>query len=804
MMAVDVEHATRIIDALASTDYQAQYDRQSVQKKGVFELNSTDAILAQNKIITQQMEALTQQMAKLPQQLQAQQLQAVQASQAVNYQAPILKCDFCGGNHVNGNCSQQTVVGTTTEEVQYMGNSGRQNGQQGNFPNNASQGWRNPPNQPCGWKQDTGNSGRQPMYQQQQPTLYERTSKLEETLEKFVQTSLTNQKNQEASLRNLETQVGQLAKQLAEQQSGQFSANTQPNPKEQCKAITIRCGKQVGSDVNKKTVENNQTEVTDVKDVEEDDTPTESIIAENSEKARMQEDQKSNTNQWGRKIQKGVPLKHVPYPHAPSRKEAERQFIRFTEILKNLQINIPFTEALQQMPIYARFMKELLTKKRKFPEEERVELEAGCSAIIQKAIPQKSSDPGSFTLPITVGNLYVGKALLDLGASINLIPLSMLKRIGEVDVRPTRMTLQLADRSIKYPYGVVEDLIIKVDKFLFPVDFVVMDIEEDVEVPLILGRPFMKTAKAIIDVDKGKLKVCVGNEDVSFNVFEAMKHPNDKKDCCRLDVLDEEYSRVQQGLSSSDTLLQVITRPAEELTELGDTEALALAAELDQAKEVQQKTEKKEELVKGNSIPVEVPELKVLPPHLKYSFLGGDVKKPIILSSLLTPEEEGSLMEVLQLNQGAIGWQLSDLKGISPAYCMHRIHMEADFKPVAQPQRRLNPVMKEVVKKEVQKLLESGMIYPISDSAWVSPVHMVPKKSGMTVIHNEKNELIPTRTVTSWRMCIDYRKLNQATRKDHFPLPFMDQMLERLAGKAYYCFLDGYSGYNQITMDPQD
>jgi len=100
--------------------------------------------------------------------------------------------------------------------------------------------------------------------------------------------------------------------------------------------------------------------------------------------------------------------------------------------------------------------------------------------------------------------------------------------------------------------------------------------------------------------------------------------------------------------------------------------------------------------------------------------------------------------------------------------------MEADFKPVAQPQRRLNPVMKEVVKKEVQKLLEAGMIYPILDSTWVSPVQMVPKKSGVTVILNEKNELIPTRTFTGWRMCIDHRKLNQATRKDHFPLPFMD------------------------------
>ena len=133
---------------------------------------------------------------------------------------------------------------------------------------------------------------------------------------------------------------------------------------------------------------------------------------------------------------------------------------------------------------------------------------------------------------------------------------------------------------------------------------------------------------------------------------------------------------------------------------------------------------------------------------------------------------------------------------------MHKILLEGDTKPVVQPQRRLNPAMKEVVQKEVTKLLEAGIIYPIFDSPWVSPVQVVPKKGGMTVVHNEKNELVPTRIVTGWRMCIDYRRLNTATRKDHFPLPFIDQMLERLAGHDYYCFLDGYSGYNQIAVDP--
>ncbi|BBH06778.1 transposable element gene [Prunus dulcis] len=130
--------------------------------------------------------------------------------------------------------------------------------------------------------------------------------------------------------------------------------------------------------------------------------------------------------------------------------------------------------------------------------------------------------------------------------------------------------------------------------------------------------------------------------------------------------------------------------------------------------------------------------------------------------------------------------------------------MEEEHKPSVEHQRRLNPNMKEVVRAEVLKLLDAGIIYPISDSSWVSPTQVVPKKGGMTVVKNENNELVPTRTVTGWRVCIDYRKLNSATRKDHFPLPFIDQMLERLAGHAYYCFLDGYSGYNQIPIAPED
>jgi hypothetical protein len=159
---------------------------------------------------------------------------------------------------------------------------------------------------------------------------------------------------------------------------------------------------------------------------------------------------------------------------------------------------------------------------------------------------------------------------------------------------------------------------------------------------------------------------------------------------------------------------------------------------------------------------------------------------------------------VLKEHKEAIGWTVVDLKGIDPSICMHRIHLEEGARPSRVAQRRLNPNMKEVVMKEVVKLLDAGIIYPISDSKWISPTQVVPKKSGLTVIENAARELIPQRITTGWHVCIDYRKLNSHTRKDHFPLPFIDQILEHLVGQSYYCFLDGYSGYNQVAVDPQE
>ena len=165
-------------------------------------------------------------------------------------------------------------------------------------------------------------------------------------------------------------------------------------------------------------------------------------------------------------------------------------------------------------------------------------------------------------------------------------------------------------------------------------------------------------------------------------------------------------------------------------------------------------------------------EKKPLPSHLRYAYLGNASTLPMIISASLTAAEEDKLLRVLRDHKDALGWSLADLKGIRPSMCIHRILLEDGHKPSVEAQRRLNPTMKEVVHKEVLKWLDVGVIYPISDSAWVSPVQVVPKKGGTTVIKTENNIFQPSRIVIGWRICIDYRKLNKATRKDHFPLHF--------------------------------
>lgn len=477
-------------------------------------------------------------------------------------------------------------------------------------------------------------------------------------------------------------------------------------------------------------------------------------------------------------------------------------------MFKKLHINIPFADALAQMPSYAKFMKDILSNKRKLEDHETVMLTEECSAILQNKLPPKSKDPGSFTISCAIGDLSFGKALCDLGASINLMPLSIFQKLGIGEPKATTVSLQLADRSIKYPRGVVEDVLVKVDKFIFPADFIILDMEEDNDIPILLGRPFLATGRALIDVQEGKLILRVQDEQVTFNILKSIKYSSEPDDCFRVDLIDHIVAESLYG-RSEDSLERCLVRSS--YTNDGDLNVEGMEDYLEATPFHSHNWKPPvEDLEKTTSTPppshrkAPTLELKTLPPHLRYAYLGESSTLPVIISDSLTKLEVEKLLRVLRGHKQAIGWTIADIRGISPSFCMHKILMENDFKPSVEHQRRLNPNMKEVVRAEVVKLLDAGIIYPISDSPWVSPVQVVPKKGGITVVENENNELIPTRPVTGWRVCIDYRKLNTATRKDHFPLPFIDQMLERLAGYSHYCFLDGYSGYNQIAIAPED
>ena len=192
-------------------------------------------------------------------------------------------------------------------------------------------------------------------------------------------------------------------------------------------------------------------------------------------------------------------------------------------MFKKIEINIPFSEALTQMPHCAKFMKDPLSKNRKFAKEGIVSLNATCSAVIQKSIPEKRQDPGSFTIPCMIGNADMGKALCDSGASINLMPLSVTKILSLGELTPLAMTLQMEDRTLAHPEGILEDVLIKVGKFVFPVDFVVINIEENKQIPMLLGRPFLETGATLIDVKKGELALRVGDEAVHFNIDDSLK-----------------------------------------------------------------------------------------------------------------------------------------------------------------------------------------------------------------------------------------------------------------------------------------
>ncbi|KAI3819745.1 hypothetical protein L1987_13593 [Smallanthus sonchifolius] len=346
------------------------------------------------------------------------------------------------------------------------------------------------------------------------------------------------------------------------------------------------------------------------------------------------------------------------------------------------------------------------------------------------------------------------KAQLDLGASVSILPSSLYDQYDFGPLRRANTTVMLADLTPKLPRGIVSDVIVKFDQFYHPVDFLVLDYvqSEKVTQPIvILGRSLLATSHSLIDRRLGIVDMTFGNRKVRLNIFSNKSDPLPSDECFMADIIEGCHPHSED---ESIEVCFVCDRPP--WTHHVESLPTGINSGL------------KPSLVSPPKV-----ELKDLPKNLKYSFLGDDETLPVIIASNLDGEQEEALLKIIT---------------------------DADARPSRDTQRRLNPNTCEVVKKEVLKWLDVGIINPISNSTWVSPTQIVPKKAGIQVVKGEHCEQIATRSVTGWRVCIDYRKLNVATSKYHFPLSFIDQIIEKLSGQKFYCFLDGYSGYNQIAI----
>ncbi|CAN6562554.1 unnamed protein product [Malus baccata var. baccata] len=509
---------------------------------------------------------------------------------------------------------------------------------------------------------------------------------------------------------------------------GQLPSSTIPNPKggfESAKAILLRSGKEIGagstpSQTGPKSDVNVQIEE------EESSMPTAKVVPPLPQAPSAPN--LSNSSNKGKNVSDSVHtnvlLSNVPFPSRfmqTKKEEAEKDIL---ETFRKVQVNIPLLDAIKQVPRYAKFLKELCTTRKRMSTKEVVKVGENVSAILQRKLPPKCKDPGSFTIPCVIGNTRFESAMLDLGASINVMPYSIYASMN---------------------LGALKND--GVNHLVFPVDFYVLEMDEldhAHSLPILLGRPFMKTARTKIDVYSGTLSMEFDGEvgyleDLNEDVLEKVITQGVE---CKDKGADFMHTH---GIQESSYAVP----PSEELIEV--VAALESSPKLDGKYTNRESIPISTNKLLPSIIQAPILELKPLPSHLKYIFLGENETLPAIISSSLMTQEEEKLLRVLKEFKSALGWTLADIKGISPTTCMHHIFLEEGAKPTREAQRRLNPPMMEVVKNEIIKLLDCGVIYPISDSRWVSPIQCVPKKSGVTVVENAENELVPMRIQTGWR-----------------------------------------------------
>ncbi|GJR08930.1 reverse transcriptase domain-containing protein [Tanacetum coccineum] len=554
--------------------------------------------------------------------------------------------------------------------------------------------------------------------------------------------------------------------------SGSLPSNTIANPKGDVKAITTRSGVSYNGPQVPPPISSLPKEMENKPKVTKD---TVQPSTENIQPPVVQ-----INDQIGEPVVASKTKPTLPYPsRANKEKLREKDDLlasKFMEIFLNLHFELSFADALIHMPKFAPMFRKLLNNKDKILELTKTPVNENCSAVILKKFPEKLGDPGRFLIPCDFPEMNECLALADLGASINLMPLSIWKELNLPDLTKTRMILELADRTISTLTGIAEDVFVKVGTFFFPADFVVVDYVADPRVPLILGRPFLRTARALIDVHGEQMTLRHDDQSVTFKVGDTKTFSyNIIESVNRVDVIDiacEEYVQEvleisESGNPTSPSDLMIDSR-SPSFTPFGGSDFLmeeidaflehdySIPPGVDGIYDSEGDTVYLEELLSViNSDPnlppspvceINVPEkiksscedppdleLKDLPSHLEYAFLEGDDKLPVIIAKNLKDEDKTALIKVLKSHKHAIAWNISDIKGIDPQFCTHKILMEENAKPVVQHQRRVNPKIYEVIKQEVIKLLDAGLIYPISNSPWDLPFEIMCDASDFVV-----------------------------------------------------------------------
>nr|XP_016440793.1 PREDICTED: uncharacterized protein LOC107766510 [Nicotiana tabacum] len=416
-------------------------------------------------------------------------------------------------------------------------------------------------------------------------------------------------------------------------------------------AITTRSGKVLQGDIEQEVVgkEAEQEVETEEQGVVE--------VERVPKKEKVQEVNQEGVKENEKETSKGpppIPRPPPPFPQRLIRRVDDRKLEKFYDILKQLSVNIPFLEAFQEMPGFSKYLKDLITKKRT-TKNEVLNMTHRVSYIIATNPVQKKEDPGAFTIPCTIGERDFEKALCDNGASINLIPLAIYKQAGLGTPKPTSMRLQMADRSIKRPVGIVDAVIVKVGKFHLPADFVILDCAVGKEIPIILGRPFLATGRALIDSERNEIKFRVNDEEVTFQESKGMKLPHEYESISVIDVVDEVEDAVELKMEEQclgEALAAILVNFDSEdmdgyMESVNALEGLGsytyTPAKLSLDLENRATPPAKPSIIEPPQL-----ELKPLPPHLRYKFLGSNDTLPVIVSSLLNDVQVKQLLEVLK------------------------------------------------------------------------------------------------------------------------------------------------------------